>query len=106
MILVDESHSLGTHGPGSAGLCWSWADQVHFITASLAKTFYRQGGYFTASGYAVSRTAIRFSRRIPVRAYFRTKLRPCQPRSRCCANQRWLGATLRNITNTWNPAVT
>jgi len=39
MILVDESHSLGTHGPRGAGLCaeLGLTDRVHFITASLAK---------------------------------------------------------------------
>ena len=36
-ILVDESHSLGTHGPQGAGLCaeLGLSDRVHFITASL-----------------------------------------------------------------------
>lgn len=39
MILVDESHSLGTHGPGGAGLCaeLGLTDRVHFISASLAE---------------------------------------------------------------------
>jgi CAI-1 autoinducer synthase len=50
MILVDESHSLGTHGPGGAGLCaeLGLTDRVHFITASLAKAFAGRGGFFTA----------------------------------------------------------
>ncbi len=49
MILVDESHSLGTHGPGGAGLCaqWGLGDRVHFITASLAKAFAGRAGFFT-----------------------------------------------------------
>lgn len=49
MILVDESHSLGTHGPGGAGLCAALglAQSVHFITASLAKAFAGRAGYFT-----------------------------------------------------------
>jgi CAI-1 autoinducer synthase len=49
MILVDESHSLGTHGPGGAGLCamLGLTDRVHFITASLAKAFAGRGGFFT-----------------------------------------------------------
>ncbi|MDO9218512.1 MAG: aminotransferase class I/II-fold pyridoxal phosphate-dependent enzyme, partial [Lacisediminimonas sp.] len=40
-ILVDESHSLGSHGPQGAGLCaeLGLTDRVHFITASLAKAF-------------------------------------------------------------------
>ena len=40
-IVVDESHSLGTHGPEGAGLCalLGLSDRVHFITASLAKAF-------------------------------------------------------------------
>jgi len=50
MILVDESHSLGTHGPAGAGLCaeLGLTDRVHFITASLAKAFAGRGGFFTA----------------------------------------------------------
>lgn len=49
MIVVDESHSLGTHGPQGAGLCAAHgvAQRVHFITASLAKAFAGRAGYFT-----------------------------------------------------------
>ncbi|MFN7572418.1 MAG: alpha-hydroxyketone-type quorum-sensing autoinducer synthase [Betaproteobacteria bacterium] len=49
MIVVDESHSLGTHGSQGAGLCaeLGLTDRVHFITASLAKAFAGRGGYFT-----------------------------------------------------------
>ncbi len=49
MILVDESHSLGTHGPEGAGLCaeLGLSDRVHFISASLAKAFAGRAGYFT-----------------------------------------------------------
>jgi CAI-1 autoinducer synthase len=49
MILVDESHSLGTHGPEGAGLCaeLGLANEVHFISASLAKAFAGRAGYFT-----------------------------------------------------------
>jgi len=49
MILVDESHSLGTHGPQGAGLCAALglADRVHFITASLAKAFAGRAGFFS-----------------------------------------------------------
>lgn len=49
MILVDESHSLGTHGPQGAGLCaeLGLTHRVHFITASLAKAFAGRAGYFT-----------------------------------------------------------
>ena len=48
-ILVDESHSLGTHGPAGAGLCaeLGLVDRVHFITASLAKAFAGRAGFFT-----------------------------------------------------------
>lgn len=50
MILVDESHSLGTHGPDGAGLCaqLGLTHRVHFITASLAKAFAGRAGFFTA----------------------------------------------------------
>ena len=53
MMLVDESHSLGTHGPGGAGLCAALGltDRVHFITASLAKAFAGRAGFFTAPAY-------------------------------------------------------
>lgn len=45
-LIVDESHSLGTHGPDGSGLVneLGLIDQVDFITVSLAKTFaYRAG---------------------------------------------------------------
>ncbi|MGR4988137.1 alpha-hydroxyketone-type quorum-sensing autoinducer synthase [Vibrio rotiferianus] len=45
-LIVDESHSLGTHGPAGSGLvkALGLTDKVDFITVSLAKTFaYRAG---------------------------------------------------------------
>lgn len=53
MMLVDESHSLGTHGPEGAGLCVALglSDRVHFITASLAKAFAGRAGFFTAPAH-------------------------------------------------------
>lgn len=50
IVVVDESHSLGTHGPSGAGLCaqLGLAHRVHFITASLAKAFAGRAGVFTA----------------------------------------------------------
>ncbi|MGR5056835.1 alpha-hydroxyketone-type quorum-sensing autoinducer synthase [Vibrio rotiferianus] len=45
-LIVDESHSLGTHGPAGAGLvkALDLTSKVDFITVSLAKTFaYRAG---------------------------------------------------------------
>ena len=50
MIVVDESHSLGTHGPQGAGLCAQLGvtDRVHFITASMAKAIAGRAGFFTA----------------------------------------------------------
>ncbi|TNJ37119.1 quorum-sensing autoinducer synthase [Chlorobaculum thiosulfatiphilum] len=44
--VVDESHSLGTHGKQGAGLIneYGMSDQVHFITASLAKAFAGRAG--------------------------------------------------------------
>lgn len=49
MILVDESHSIGTHGPEGRGLCaqLGLTDRVHFISASLAKAFAGRAGFFT-----------------------------------------------------------
>lgn len=53
MIIVDESHSLGTHGPKGAGLVAELGLQhrVHFVTASLAKTFASRGGFITCNAF-------------------------------------------------------
>jgi CAI-1 autoinducer synthase len=50
VVVVDESHSLGTHGPQGSGLCaqLGLTHRVHFITASLAKAFAGRAGFFTA----------------------------------------------------------
>lgn len=49
--VVDESHSLGTHGEHGAGLVneCGLAGQVHFITASLAKAFAGRAGIICCS---------------------------------------------------------
>jgi CAI-1 autoinducer synthase len=51
ILVVDESHSLGTHGPQGAGLVAALgiADRVHFRTASLAKAFGGRAGLVTCS---------------------------------------------------------
>ncbi|MCO6439483.1 MAG: quorum-sensing autoinducer CAI-1 synthase [Nitrococcus mobilis] len=51
VLVVDESHSLGTHGPDGAGLVAAngLADRVHFRTASLAKAFAGRAGLITCS---------------------------------------------------------
>lgn len=51
-LVVDESHSLGTHGPNGAGLVAALGlqDQVHVITASLAKAFAGRAGMIFCSG--------------------------------------------------------
>lgn len=51
-IVVDESHSLGTHGPGGAGLVVQLGleQRVHFRTASLAKAFAGRAGFVACSG--------------------------------------------------------
>lgn len=60
ILIVDESHSLGTHGPGGAGLVaeLGLAERVHFRTASLAKAFAGRAGIITCSrhfkGYFLS----------------------------------------------------
>lgn len=60
MLIVDESHSLGTHGPQGAGLCAQagLAERVHFRTASLAKAFAGRAGFIACSsrfrGYFLS----------------------------------------------------
>ena len=49
MILVDESHSVGTHGGAGAGLCGmlGLTDRVQFITFSLAKAFAGRAGFLS-----------------------------------------------------------
>lgn len=60
VVVVDESHSLGTHGPGGAGLVVEWGleHRVHFRTASLAKAFAGRAGFISCSsrfkGYFLS----------------------------------------------------
>lgn len=51
VLVVDESHSLGTHGPNGEGLvvALGLADRVHFRTASLAKAFAGRAGFVTCS---------------------------------------------------------
>jgi CAI-1 autoinducer synthase len=59
-LVVDESHSLGTHGPRGAGLVaqLGLCERVHFRTASLAKAFAGRAGFITCSskfkGYFLS----------------------------------------------------
>ena len=60
ILIVDESHSLGTHGPQGSGLVveLGLAERVHFRTASLAKAFAGRAGFLTCSsqfkGYFLS----------------------------------------------------
>ena len=60
LLIVDESHSLGTHGPRGAGLVaeYGLSERVHFRTASLAKAFAGRAGIITCSskfkGYFLS----------------------------------------------------
>jgi len=51
VLVVDESHSLGTHGAQGEGLVASLglADRVHFRTASLAKAFAGRAGFIACS---------------------------------------------------------
>jgi CAI-1 autoinducer synthase len=51
ILVVDESHSLGTHGPEGAGMVaqLGLSRRVHFITASLAKAFAGRAGLITCS---------------------------------------------------------
>jgi len=49
VLVVDESHSLGTHGPDGAGIVveLGLAERVHFRTVSLAKAFAGRAGFIT-----------------------------------------------------------
>lgn len=51
VFVVDESHSLGTHGPNGEGLvvALGLAGRVHFRTASLAKAFAGRAGFIACS---------------------------------------------------------
>lgn len=51
VLVVDESHSLGTHGPDGAGMvaALGLSAQVHFRTASLAKAFAGRAGFIACS---------------------------------------------------------
>jgi len=51
VLVADESHSLGTHGPNGEGLVveLGLAERVHFRTASLAKAFAGRAGFITCS---------------------------------------------------------
>jgi len=51
VLVVDESHSLGTHGRRGEGLVASLGlnDRVHFITASLAKAYCSRAGFIACT---------------------------------------------------------
>lgn len=51
VFVVDESHSLGTHGMRGEGLVASLGlnDRVHFITASLAKAYCSRAGFIACT---------------------------------------------------------
>lgn len=51
VLVVDESHSLGTHGVNGEGLVAALGllDRVHFRTASLAKAFAGRAGFVACS---------------------------------------------------------
>lgn len=53
VLLVDESHSLGTHGPQGRGLVVEYGlqDKVMFRTASLAKAFASRAGVIACPQY-------------------------------------------------------
>lgn len=83
LVVVDESHSLGTHGPQGAGLVeqWDLGHRVHFRTASLAKAFAGRAGFITCSS--------RF------KGYFLSESRPAIFSSCLLAHElAWLGAAL------------
>ncbi|MCJ7799117.1 MAG: aminotransferase class I/II-fold pyridoxal phosphate-dependent enzyme [Polaromonas sp.] len=93
MILVDESHSLGTQGPQGAGLCAALglSERVHFITVSLAKAFAGRAGFFTAPAHM--RHLPLATCHLPVASGLTAASRPCRPgrpsTSGPCSSGRW-----------------
>lgn len=73
MVVVDESHSLGTHGPHGAGIVDQLGlnDRVAFRTASLAKAFAGRGGFIIGSA-----THIEFLRFSSMPAIFSSTVLP------------------------------
>ena len=53
VLVADESHSLGTHGPNGEGLVveLGLVNRVHFRTASLAKAFAARAGFIACSAH-------------------------------------------------------
>ncbi|MEU3855716.1 alpha-hydroxyketone-type quorum-sensing autoinducer synthase [Streptomyces sp. NPDC029554] len=51
VLIVDESHSLGTHGPAGAGLTVQagLVERVHFRTASLSKAYAARAGFIAGA---------------------------------------------------------
>jgi CAI-1 autoinducer synthase len=51
VLVVDETHSFGTHGPGGAGLvaALGLSGRVHFRTAGLSKAVASRGGFVACS---------------------------------------------------------
>jgi CAI-1 autoinducer synthase len=49
VLVVDESHSLGTHGPNGEGMAAAagLASRIHFRVASLSKAFTGRAGFIT-----------------------------------------------------------
>lgn len=86
VLIVDESHSIGTHGPQGAGLvkALGLSHRVDFITTSLAKTFAGRGGFISCTN--------RF------KEYFLTEARPAIFSS-CLLNHElaWFDAALSFI---------
>jgi CAI-1 autoinducer synthase len=53
VLVADESHSLGTHGPNGEGLVveLGLTNRVHFRTASLAKAFAARAGFIACAAH-------------------------------------------------------
>jgi CAI-1 autoinducer synthase len=91
ILIVDESHSLGTHGPAGAGMVCEMglAERVHFRTASLAKTFAGRAGFVSCS--------------TEFKGFFRVKSRSAIFRSGLLAHEiAWFDAALTFIASADN----
>jgi CAI-1 autoinducer synthase len=75
VLVVDEAHSLGTHGPQGAGMVAEagLVERVHFRTMSLSKAFAKRAGYLTCP----DEDFVEYFKMTSLPAVFASTLVPC-----------------------------